>query len=204
MQGAKSVRQVLVNFTPRLDRVPILKKNSGFLKSIFRSISVFYVEPKLARLTAPENAMHLLLVEDDPELANRLIYSLAQWNYTIDAAQTGSAAVAACSTTHYQLVILDLELPDITGVEVIRQLRWQGLSSPILMLTARDELQDRVVEDMDGNDCVLKPFSIGELVARIRALLKRASSEQLQLCAAESSILTQLHGKWRFRAIRLR
>jgi DNA-binding response OmpR family regulator len=120
--------------------------------------------------------MRLLLIEDDLELANGLVHSLAQSGYATDAVHTGRAAVAACATTDFQLVILDLGLPDLDGVDVLRALRAQGLTSPILILTARDDLRDRIRGlDAGGDDYLAKPFAIGELEARIRALLRRGN-----------------------------
>jgi DNA-binding response OmpR family regulator len=118
--------------------------------------------------------MRLLLIEDDLELANGLVSALAQSWYATDAVHTGRDALAACATTAYQLVILDLGLPDLDGVEVLRRLRRGGTTSPVLILTARDELQDRVIGlDAGSDDYLSKPFEVAELEARIRALLRR-------------------------------
>ena len=118
--------------------------------------------------------MRFLLVEDDLELANGLVHALAQSGHALDAVPRGLDAVTACATTAYQLVILDLGLPDIDGVEVLRRLRRDGLSMPVLILTARDDLQHRVQGlDAGGDDYLSKPFDIEELEARIRALLRR-------------------------------
>lgn len=118
--------------------------------------------------------MRFLLVEDDLELANGLVHALAQSGHAVDAVPRGLDAVTACATTAYQLVILDLGLPDIDGVEVLRRLRRDGLSMPVLILTARDDLQHRVQGlDAGGDDYLSKPFDVEELEARIRALLRR-------------------------------
>jgi len=121
--------------------------------------------------------VRLLLVEDDLELANGLVQLLAQSNYAADAVHTGHDAVAACASTPYQLVILDLGLPDEDGISVLGRLRAQGLTSPVLILTARDDLQDRIRGlDAGGDDYLTKPFAYGELEARIRALLRRGGA----------------------------
>jgi DNA-binding response OmpR family regulator len=120
--------------------------------------------------------MRLLLVEDNLSLANGLVHSLAQSSYVTDAVHTGRAAITACATTSYQLVIMDLGLPDMDGLEVLRRLRQRGMTSPVLILTARDELQDRILGlDAGGDDYLAKPFELSELEARIRALLRRGS-----------------------------
>ncbi|HXX84143.1 MAG TPA: response regulator transcription factor [Casimicrobiaceae bacterium] len=118
--------------------------------------------------------MRLLLVEDDLELASGLVSALEQAGYAADAAHSGAQALAACAGAKYQLVILDLGLPDMDGMEVLRRLRHNGMTSPVLILTARDEPQDRIVGlDAGGDDYLAKPFHLGELEARIRALLRR-------------------------------
>jgi DNA-binding response OmpR family regulator len=126
--------------------------------------------------------MRLLLVEDNLELADGLVNSLAQSSYVTDAVHSGHAALIACATMSYQLVILDLGLPDIDGIELLRQLRQRGLISPVLILTARDDLQDRIHGlDAGGDDYLSKPFELGELEARIRALLRRGSVQNVML-----------------------
>jgi DNA-binding response OmpR family regulator len=120
--------------------------------------------------------MRLLLVEDNLELADGLVHSLGQSNHIVDAVHTGSEALTSCATTAYQLVVLDLGLPDMDGMEVLRRIRERGITFPILILTARDDLQGRIRGlDAGADDYLLKPFELGELEARIRALLRRGS-----------------------------
>jgi two-component system, OmpR family, response regulator len=118
--------------------------------------------------------MRILLVEDDLELGNGLACALAQSAYAVDLVHSGHEALAACAAATYQLVILDLGLPDFDGMEVLRRLRHGGMTAPVLILTAHDDLKHRVLGlDTGGDDYLSKPFDIAELEARIRALLRR-------------------------------
>jgi DNA-binding response OmpR family regulator len=126
--------------------------------------------------------MHLLLIEDDLQLTHGLVDSLAQSGYLLDTANTGHAALLACSTHVYQLIILDLGLPDSDGIDVLKHLRQRKVASPVLILTARDSLQDRIKGlDAGSDDYLPKPFSLGELEARIRALLRRGNPSDVTL-----------------------
>jgi DNA-binding response OmpR family regulator len=118
--------------------------------------------------------MRVLLIEDDLELALGLAKALKQSNISADAVHTCEMALAACATTTYQAIVMDLGLPDGDGLDLLRQLRRRNVTAPVLILTARDDLQDRVVGlDAGGDDYLVKPFALIELEARIRALLRR-------------------------------
>jgi len=126
--------------------------------------------------------MRLLLVEDDAELADGLKAALAQSGYATDVARTGRDALAACETTDYQLVILDLGLPDVDGIQVLGRMRRAGFTGPVVILTARDDLNDRVRGlDAGGDDYLAKPVAVAELEARIRALLRRGDPMSAQI-----------------------
>ncbi|HEY9792485.1 MAG TPA: response regulator transcription factor [Candidatus Obscuribacterales bacterium] len=118
--------------------------------------------------------MRILLAEDDNFLANGLCMALQQNGYAVDRVATGLDADTALNVASYDLLILDLGLPILDGTEVLKRLRNKGLLLPVLVLTARDSLADRVGGlDLGANDYLTKPFELAELEARIRALLRK-------------------------------
>lgn len=118
--------------------------------------------------------MRLLLVEDNERLAETTKQGLEKEAFTIDWFGTESEANAALETVSYDAVILDLGLPDGDGMQLLKKLRRGGASTPVMILTARDGVEDRV-KGLDGgaDDYLLKPFAMEELIARVRALLRR-------------------------------
>ena len=120
--------------------------------------------------------MRLLLVEDDPLIGDGIRAGLGQDDYTVDWFRDGRSAEAALKSEHYDLMVLDLGLPDTSGLTVLKQLRSQGSDLPVLILTARDAVSDRVAGlDSGADDYMVKPFDLDELSARLRALLRRHS-----------------------------
>jgi two-component system OmpR family response regulator len=121
----------------------------------------------------------VLVVEDAPKLLAIVVSNLRKEGYAVDAATTGLEAVRMALGAPYDAVVLDLRLPDIDGVEVCARLRQASCRSPILMLTARDGVEDRVRGlDAGGDDYLTKPFSFPELFARVRALVRRGMVER--------------------------
>jgi DNA-binding response OmpR family regulator len=160
--------------------------------------------------------MRLLLIEDDDMLARGVSAALEQSGYAVDIAATADAALRLTHAAAYSAGILDLGLPDRDGLELLRDMRREGVPFPILILSARDGLNDRIRGlDTGADDYLVKPFALGELEARLRALLRRAEEntgwrhlgglrfdgtakralrgdEELELTARELSILEVL------------
>jgi len=120
--------------------------------------------------------MRVLLVEDDRMIAQGLQTALRQDGYTVDWMRDGNGAAAALRTERFDLVLLDLGLPGRDGLQVLRELRRRGDATPVLILTARDELPDRVAGlDAGADDYIVKPFDLDEVSARMRSVLRRAA-----------------------------
>jgi two-component system, OmpR family, response regulator len=123
--------------------------------------------------------MRILVVEDDPKMAGLLRRGLLEEGHSPDVARVGDDALWMARAVDYDAIVLDLLLPGIDGIEVCRRLREGGVWSPILMLTARDGVEDRVAGlDAGADDYLPKPFSFSELLARLRALMRRGSPER--------------------------
>ena len=121
--------------------------------------------------------MRILIVEDDSVLADGLTRTLRHVDYAVDNAANGVDADHVLTAQSYDLVILDLGLPGLDGFEVLRRMRRRGSNVPVLVLTARDALQDRVKGlDLGADDYMIKPFDLPELEARVRALIRRGQS----------------------------
>ena len=119
--------------------------------------------------------MRILAVDDDPELTDILRRALTEQLYHVEVAHDGQSAQHMALSEDFDLIVLDLMMPRIDGVTVCRNVRAAGKTTPIIMLTARDGTDDRIVGlDAGADDYLVKPFSMGELLARIRAVIRRA------------------------------
>lgn len=123
--------------------------------------------------------MRLLLVEDDKRVAHFIKKGLKENHYAVDVAYDGAEGFYLATHEDYDLIILDIMLPKIDGIELLKGIRKQGINRPVVFLTAKDETKD-IVEGLDAgaDDYLAKPFSFNELLARIRSLLRREKSEK--------------------------
>jgi two-component system OmpR family response regulator len=120
----------------------------------------------------------ILVVDDEPSIVDSVATSLRYEGFEVEEATNGRAALAAAQERPPDLIVLDVMLPDLDGFEVTRRLRGDGIRVPILFLTARDALEDRVTGlTIGGDDYVTKPFALAEIIARARAILRRSNGD---------------------------
>lgn len=120
--------------------------------------------------------MRILLAEDEKEMSNALVAILKHNNYSVDAVYNGADALDYGLTENYDVIILDIMMPKMNGLEVLQKLRENGIHTPILMLTAKSQIEDRIQGlDLGADDYLSKPFAMGELLARVRAMSRRKS-----------------------------
>jgi DNA-binding response OmpR family regulator len=120
--------------------------------------------------------MRVLLVEDDRMIAKGMETALRQEGYAVDTMSDGRSAAEALRTSRFDLVLLDLGLPQRDGIEVLRELRGRGDSTPVIIVTARDDVRNRIAGlDAGADDYIIKPFDLDEVSARMRSVLRRAA-----------------------------
>jgi DNA-binding response OmpR family regulator len=134
--------------------------------------------------------MHVLIVEDEPEMAKLLSRGLEEEQFEVSVARDGGAALEMLSSRPFDVILLDVMLPRMNGLEVARELRGREQETPVLMLTARDSLQD-IVKGLDAgaDDYLTKPFSFLELLARIRALTRRNEFRRKNVLEVQDLVL---------------
>ena len=120
--------------------------------------------------------MRLLLAEDERELSNAVAAILKHNNYSVDAVYDGRSALDWALTGNYDGILLDLMMPEMNGLDVLKKLRTSGIETPVMILTAKSEVEDRIIGlDSGADDYLPKPFAMGELLARVRAMTRRKS-----------------------------
>lgn len=144
-------------------------------------------------------SMRMLIVEDEPKLAALLKRGLTEEGHVVDAADNGEDGLWMATATAYDAIVLDVMLPRMDGFATCRELRRREIWTPVLMLTARDAVEDRVQGlDTGADDYLVKPFSFSELVARIRALTRRAPHQRpTVLTAGDLRLDPATHRAWR-------
>jgi DNA-binding response OmpR family regulator len=129
--------------------------------------------------------MRVLLIEDDPMIGKALVRGLSDHGMTVDWVRGGAEGSAALAHAEHALVLLDIGLPDMSGIDVLKTARAAGVPVPVLMITARDGVDDRIAGlDLGADDYIVKPFELGELLARMRAVRRRHNGQAQSLLAS--------------------
>jgi two-component system OmpR family response regulator len=143
--------------------------------------------------------MRILIVEDEPKMSRLLARGLGEEGHVVDVAGSGEDALWLAAATPYEAIVLDVMLPGMDGIATCRAMRERGVWAPVLMLTARDAVADRIEGlDSGADDYLPKPFAFGELLARLRALVRRAPAERpTELAVGDLRLDPASHRAWR-------
>ena len=138
--------------------------------------------------------MRILVVEDDPEISRFIVRGLTEEHHFVDLVEDGAAAIDMAAAEEYDAIVLDLMLPGIDGFEVCRRIRASGIDTPVIIVTARDAVTDRIA-GLDGgaDDYLVKPFAFAELVARLEALQRRAVGASVALAVGGVELDARRH-----------
>jgi DNA-binding response OmpR family regulator len=140
--------------------------------------------------------MRVLVVEDDPQISHFVVKGLREEHHLVELVEDGHAAELRAEGDEFDAILLDLMLPGVDGLEVCRRLRAAGVDTPILMVTARDGVADRVAGlDTGADDYITKPFAFEELLARLRALTRRGRTHQLSATLRYGPLAIDLHDR---------
>ncbi len=152
-------------------------------------------------MTVGIGKQRVLVVDDEPSIVDAVATSLRYEGFDVEEAATGRAALASAQNNPPDMIVLDIMLPDLDGIEVTRRLRADGIGVPVLFLTARDAVEDKVAGlTVGGDDYVTKPFSLAEIVARTHAILRRAGAlpdQDNRLRFADIEMDEDSHEVWR-------
>lgn len=139
--------------------------------------------------------MNILIIEDEEKLLEYLKRSLEEERYRVETAQDGETGLEKIFSDVHDLILLDIMLPEIDGLEVLREMRNVGINTPVIMLTARGDIQDKIQGlDLGADDYLAKPFSLAELLARMRALMRRQTDKNPVMQAGFISLNTITRG----------
>jgi len=156
---------------------------------------------KVTSTRALADTLRVLVVDDEPSIVDAVATCLRYEGFQVEEATTGRAALAKAQDSPPDLIVLDVMLPDLDGIEVTRRLRADGIHTPILFLTAKDSVEDRVAGlTVGGDDYVTKPFALAEIVARTRAILRRTDRKErngAQLRFSDLLLDEETHEVWR-------
>jgi two-component system, OmpR family, response regulator len=129
-------------------------------------------------MSSLEDKVRILVVDDEPSITDAVATSLRYEGYAVDVADTGRTALTKAQDSRPDLILLDVMLPDLDGIEVTRRLRAEGYRVPIIFLTARDGLEDKLTGlTVGGDDYITKPFALAEIIARVRVILRRVGRD---------------------------